>query len=537
MVMRWHYHILPKNLEVIMKFVKIFIILLLIPIQSVISADIEVFMDTLEQKLEWLNYRLNLEQWDHYTKGQADSLDFYQELYNDLTSNPEIYLQLQRDKKDISNEQDLRRWDILNSLFSSEDVGISHKISKLVDSLSSIEVNYRAIYNGEKKQANELYKIYRTSRNRGDRENAYRAYVSVGNKLAEGLSQLIRLRNQQAKKNGYSNYFSYSFKQQNLDIDEYEKLLERLDQLSQSPYQAILASVRNKLSYNELQIWDLGYFYADINRELDSYFPVESQLSFIKQGLKGIGVNIDKMPIYFDLESRDGKSQFAFTFPIKPPHDLRVMANLIEGHYSTRTLHHEIGHAIHYALISQDNNLFRTEQSGIWSEAMAQIFAGMCEERLWLEKYAKVPYAVARSFIKSKKEADIIYLRTQLMRLQFELQAYTNPNRDLNKLYWELFEKYLMLPKHEDLKPWASLFYYITHPVYMQNYLYADMVKAQTYAYLEKNYESVVDNKMTKAFLVQNYLRFGSRYPWDELLERGTEEGLNPNYYIQSLGL
>ncbi len=520
-----------------MKFVKIFLILLLIPIQSICSADIKVLLDSLEHKLEWLNYRLNLEQWDHYTKGQADSLDFYQELYNDLISNHEISSQLQRDKKNLTNEQDLRRWDILNSLFSSDDVELSRKISKLVDSLSSIEVNFRAVYNGEKKQANELYKIYRTANNRGEREKAYRAYVSVGEELASGLSRLVRFRNQQVKKNGYSNYFSYSFKSQNLDLDEYKKLLDRLDQLSQAPYQTILASIKNKLNYNELQIWDLGYAYADINRELDRYFPVESQLFFIKQGLKGIDINIDKMPIYFDLESRYGKSQFAFAFPVKPPHDLRVMANLIEGQYSTRTLQHEIGHAIHYALINQDNNLFRTELSGIWTEAMAQIFAGMCEERLWLEKYAQVPYAVARSFIKAKKETGIIYLRTQLMRLQFEMQAYTNPNRDLNKLYWDLFEKYLMLPKHEDLKPWASLFYYITHPVYMQNYLYADMVKAQTYVYLEKNYGSMVDNKMTKAFLVQNYLRFGSRYPWDELLERGTEEKLNPEYFIQSLGL
>jgi Zn-dependent M32 family carboxypeptidase len=32
-------------------------------------------------------------------------------------------------------------------------------------------------------------------------------------------------------------------------------------------------------------------------------------------------------------------------------------------------------------------------------------------------------------------------------------------------------------------------------------------------------------------------MRFGSRYPWEELLERGTGEPLNPQYLIAQLGL
>ena len=146
-------------------------------------------------------------------------------------------------------------------------------------------------------------------------------------------------------------------------------------------------------------------------------------------------------------------------------------------------------------------------------------------------------FYLADQFTETKRQQDIIYLRQTLLRLQFEYEAYLNPNRDLNELYWSLFDKYMRLPRHEELKPWASVIHLTTHPVYLQNYLYADIAAAQTIDFLKRNYKTVVDNPSSGSFLVQNYLRFGSRYDWRELLKRGTDEQLNPDYFIKRLGL
>jgi peptidyl-dipeptidase A len=148
-----------------------------------------------------------------------------------------------------------------------------------------------------------------------------------------------------------------------------------------------------------------------------------------------------------------------------------------------------------------------------------------------------MPVEVIDRYIAAKQERGIIYLRTTLMRLYFEYEAYSNPNRDLNKLYWNLFEKYLKLPRHDEIKPWAAIIHYTTHPVYLHNYLIADIIAAQTINFLKRNYGTVVDNPMVGSFLVQNYFRFGSRYDWRELLERGTGERLNPKYLINRLGI
>ena len=518
-------------------FVLVILILIIAPVKNVAASDILILMDSLEQKIEWLDYRINLERWTYYTTGKKDSLKYYEDLYAYLLSDEETASKIAKGKKNISDDADVTRWEMLNNAFNSPDIESSSKIAALRDSISTIDMNYRADYNGEQKTSNELYKIFRTNRNRSIRESAYKAWTSIGLELSDKMERLFRLRNQAAGKHGYSNYFSFSFKQQSLKLDEYKQLLKNLDELSRAPYQTILEKIKQKLQVNQLQVWDLGYAYADVQNEVDRYFPIDSQMYFIKDALEDIDINIDKLPIYFDLEPREGKSQAAYAFQIKPPHDMRVLGNLTNGLYSTRTLLHEIGHTLYAAHISQKSHLFKNWISGVWTEAIAQIFASLIESKEGLLKYASVPEPVAKRYIEAKHEQDIIYLRTTLVRLQFELQAYTNSQANLNKLYWNLVDEYMMLPRHEDIKPWAALFYYNTHPVYMQNYLYADMITAQTVAYIKNNYTDFEGNAMTKAFLVQNYLRFGSRYDWQNLLERGTEESLKSEYFIKALGI
>ncbi len=501
------------------------------------TKEVLNLLDSLEAKFEWLDYRLTEETWELYTAGHSDSLEFYRGLYNYVISDQKTFKQLQNGKHLLTDEVDKRRWELVYTTFLLSQVETQRPISRLRDSLAAVDINYRAEFEGEQRTAEFLYKTYRTDSNRGRRKDAYRAWCSIGLELADGLERLFRLRNQQARKLGYNNFLAMTFSLQEIDNDYYLSLLRRLDSLSEEPYQQILDKTKRKLRQQEIEICDFAYAYADINEEVDRYFPADSQMPYLKRSLKELGFNLDKLPIYFDLEPRGGKSQFAYAFTIKPPYDMRVLANLSDGLYSTWVLLHEIGHALHSTYIDQDRTLFASALSGGWSEGMAQTVAALCDERQWLEEYAHMPTGLIDRYLTSKREQDVIYLRTTLLRLYFEYEAYTNPDRDLNKLYWDLFEKYLMLPRHDEIKPWAAIIHYITHPVYLQNYLIADMIAAQTLDFLKESYGAVVDNPIVGSFLIQNYFRFGARYDWRELLERGTGEKLNPKYLMDRFGI
>jgi len=84
---------------------------------------------------------------------------------------------------------------------------------------------------------------------------------------------------------------------------------------------------------------------------------------------------------------------------------------------------------------------------------------------------------------------------------------------------------------------WALVADYASRPVQMHNDLYGEIIASQTLAYLDERYGGLVENPDAYSFLVQNYMRFGSRYPWRDLLQRGTGEPFNPEYYLARLGL
>jgi len=507
------------------------------PADHVSKEDVYQTLDSLEQKFAWLSYRISLEQWDQYTTGHADSLDFYQGLYLYVISQPGLLRTLKQGEVFVSDDLDLRRLHLIENDVRLGRVEASRAVAKLRDSLSQLAITYRPEFDGSIANSNDLYRISRTDGDRARREEAYRAYNSVGLKLADGLTELFRLRNEQAVKLGYENYFAMVFSAEGFDLSRYLLLLNRLDSLSSQPYRAVLNQAQERLNYDRLETWDLAYAYADINRSIDRHFPADSQMAYATAGLKALGFDLDKMPIYFDLKSRPGKTEMAYAFPIKPPYDVRVLANVTDGFRSMQVLMHEIGHALYAANILEDRRLFVDDVASAWSEGQAQIIAGLMDNEDWLQDYAHVPPAAARDWLQARQDQNVIYLRLTLTRLMFEYEAYSNPNRDLNKLYWDLFEGYMMLPRHEELKPWASIIQYTTHPVYLQNYLYADMITAQTYNFLTGLYGEIVANPAAKAFLVQNYYRFGSRYPWRDLLERGTGKPLDPKFFIEKLGL
>lgn len=514
----------------------------LIPVSGCRKESISVdqviqVLDSLEHKFEWLNYRLSEEMWDWYSSGRADSLKFYQGLYNTVVSDDQTLRTLQNGRRSVSSESDLRRFDLIFATMLRGRVESNPNIVRLRDSLTDINLTFRPEFEGERRTSNELYQIYCNEPDPVRREIAFRAWCQVGLEIGDGLERLIRQRNQMARKAGYNNFLALLFAQKHIKSEEYLGLLRRLDSLSEPVYGRILEGIRSKLNRKEIEIWDLGYANADLRNEVDYYFPVDSQMIIIKRSLKAIGFNLDKLPIYFDLDSREGKSQFATAFSIKPPYDMRVLANLSDGLYSTRVLMHEIGHALHSAHIAQERDLFATTIDSIWAEGMAQIWASLVDEKGWLQQYGHLPASLIDRHLASLRDREIIYLRTTLARLHFEFEAYQNPNRNLNTVYWDLFERYMDLPRHDDIKPWAAAIHYTTRPGYLQNYLYADMITAQTLDFIQKNYTSMVNNPTVGSFLIQNYFRSGSRYKWPELLKRGTDSELNPQFLVEKLGL
>jgi peptidyl-dipeptidase A len=493
--------------------------------QQVTPAEARVLLDSLEKKLEWLSYRLSEERWEQCTGGSSDSLEFYTGLYNHVVSDNNMLDRLRRAEPLFSDVVGHRRWGLVYSTLQLAAIEREDNVSALRDSLLARTGESRPEFEGQRRSVDLLERLVQTSGNRSRRELAFRSMHSVGDELADGVARLFRLRNQRARSLGYNHYLAMALDVQGDDLHEYLTLLGQLDSLSLAPYQALLESARNKLDLTSLEIWDLDYANADALAELDRYLPTDSVMLYVGRGLAGVGFELDKLPIYFDVSPSPRVCEELYS--VKPPYDVRLVTAVSGGLHGTRRLMHDIGAALHRVHIVEDQPAFTIVQPAPWCEGMARTVTALAEQADWFEAYAHVPAATARSFEEAIRQLNLVALRQNLVDLTFEIEAYTNPHRNLNTLYWDLFERYMLLPRHDDIQPWAAARHYIAGPASAYDRLLAEMIAAQTADFLRSTYGHLVGNPQVGSFLAQNYYRFGSRYDWRELVERGTGKPLN----------
>lgn len=503
---------------------------------QVVTGDVALTLDSLEHKLGWIDHRLAMENWLLLSTGTEDSLEFYEALHDRVVSDRMAFDNIHAGMKQLEDDGDRRKASIVYSRLLHAQVETDPQIAELRSSLSKRIGRHQPEFDSQPQSKDYLNNVYLYARSRPRRELAYRAINTLGAELSDDASQLFRLRNQAARKLGYSDYFRLVFSFSEISHDEYLTLLDALDSATIGPYENLINSVRNRVFNNDVELWDLSVGYAPAFREIDRYFPADSQLKYIKRGLRGLGFNIDDLPIYLNSIDGDSILPFALTLSVQPPYDVRIVLSLTDGLAATRGLAGEFGDALSGVLYSQPQGLF-ARVSGAWSDGLSRLMSDIVVEDDWLREYAAVPEDLIDRLGEALRIRNLVEIRQTLTWLRFEYEAYRDPNRDLNKLYWQLHEKHMLLRKHEEIMPWAMNAAFIDSPVSSQNRLLGRVISAQTLAYLKRSNTSVVGNPETRSFLEQNFYRFGGRFEWGELLERGTGEPLSPTYLLESLGL
>jgi hypothetical protein len=500
-------------------------------------ADVGAALDSLDLRLEWLDYRLNLERWDFAHNGEADSLEFYEDLLRAVLVGKYAMALARPGQQTLDDPDEQKRYRRIRSRVVWAQIELDPVVTALRDSLSQVRDGFSATFEGSDHNREYLEGVVARDRDRTSRELAQNALDAAGEDLADGVQRLIRRRNQLAQRKGYNNYVGLVFDCRNIDGREYVSLLNRIDTATAEKYNEVLSSIKRQLALNMAEKWDLQFAANDVNRRVDRFFPTDSQLAFVRQSLFAIGYDINMMPLYFDLREFPDEPVSVGSYNVAHGYDHRVSGNLAPGLSSTRSLMLHTGRMLYAASISQPNESDAKYPDPVWEMAMAGILAALCDDPQWLETHAHLPAELAQEYSSSQINQRVIGLRRLLVDLMFEYEAYQNANRDLNELYWNLQDDFVGLPRHEQTRPWGVLSGLIDQPLTMSDELMADMIVAQSLAFIDRNYKSLIDPQMTRAFLEQNYFRFGGRRDWTELLDRGTDEPLNFEHLMTSLGI
>jgi peptidyl-dipeptidase A len=414
--------------------------------------------------------------------------------------------------------------------------------------------NFRTSLNGTEIPDNEVESILRNSTDSKELQKVWEGSKMIGPAVSQDILTLVRHRNKIAQKTGFSNYHEMSLKLSGQDPAEVTAILDELDNLTKSNFAGLKDEIDNyfalryRLKTTELRPWHYQNRYFQEAPEIykvdfDKYYENQDPVKLAATFYDGIGLNVNAILEKSDLYEKPGKNQHAFCTDIDKSGDVRTLDNIRPDSYWMNTILHELGHGV-YSFYNDRSLPFTLRDAAhtFTTEAIANLFGRLATDPEWMLKMGIIDEKESASISEDSKKAlrlqMLVFSRWVQVMYHFEKSMYENPEQDLNKLWWEMVEKYQLVNKPEDrnMPDWATKIHVALYPCYYHNYLLGELLASQLYNHITTNISknsSLVGEKEAGTYLKENVFLPGARYYWNDMIEKATGEKLTAKYYAK----
>jgi peptidyl-dipeptidase A len=531
------------------------------------EKDLKEFIKSFEDKYIPLYKESNLAYWNAAISGKKEDFDKVNELQNKVTeifSNKDSYNKLvsMRQSGGINDPILKRELEVLYLRFFSNQVDTAklNAVNALQNQIEQKYGNFRANVNGKELTDNEVEDILVKSKNSEELKAAYLAHKKIGTIVNQDIIKLVKMRNEIARELGFKNFHEMSLKLSEQNPEEISTLFDELDNLTRDSFAKEKDAVdeyfakRYNINKSELMPWHYqNRFFQEAPKiyevDLDSYYKDKDLVKLMSEYYNGMNMSVDDLIKKSDLFEKPGKNQHAFCNDMDNEGDVRVLANVKPNEKWMNTLLHEFGHGAYDKYIDNKNLPFilRDPAHTFTTEAIAEMFGRFSSNADWMKDMKVISPEEAGKIkdiaFKSLRLQQLVFSRWVQVMYRFEKSMYDNPDQDLNKLWWDLVEKYQMLKKPEGRNEpdWASKIHIATFPCYYHNYLLGELLASQLYYYMTSNILKSDDFK-SQSFVnkpeIGNYLKEkifmpGAKYYWNDMIEKATGEKLTPKYYAK----
>jgi peptidyl-dipeptidase A len=527
------------------------------------------FVDTHVAKLKPLEKEAAAAWWDANTSGKDEDFRRKEEAQNridEALADREKFRELKeiKEAKGISDSTLARQIDVLYLAYLEKQVD-ADLLKKMVEISNVVEKAfnvYRAKVDGKELTDNDVRNILKSSKSSAERRAAWEGSKGVGAIVEPDLKALAKLRNQAATKLGFKNYHQMMLFLGEQDQAQVLKLFDALDELTREPFRAAKAEIDARLAAHcgirveELRPW---HYHDPFFQESPAVFGVDLDAAYEKADIlklcrdfyEGIGLPIDDVIERSDLYEKQGKSPHAFCTDIDREGDVRVLANIVPSERWMDTMLHELGHSVYSSknIPQSVPYLLRGEAHTLTTEGVAMQFGRLSKSGVWQERMG---IAAADAAERQKRgEAGAKVLRNQLLifsrwcqvMLRFEMGLYENPDQDLNKLWWDLVEKYQMVrrPEGRNAPDYASKIHIVSAPVYYHNYMMGELfasqvhhkIASEVYHGADPSVVAYVGNRAVGEFMKRRVFVPGRSLSWNELTKHATGEELTPKAFAE----
>lgn len=406
---------------------------------------------------------------------------------------------------------------------------------------------FRGTYEGRERTDNEIEEVLRQSTDDQQVKGAWEARKQIGRAVADDVRRLAKLRNEAARAVGFPTFWH-----QQLTLDELAPVrlvetLEAVDSATVQPFTAMKAELDRHLSerfdlpVEMLRPWHYADPFFQETPEVfappaDPFFTDKDVVEVAAQTYRDLGfTNIDSILARSDLYPKPGKNQHAYAVDIDHEGDVRTFLNVEPNSRWMGTLLHELGHTIYQDGIDRTSLAWdlRDDPQGFLNEGFAMFCEQPMFEPAWLAERAGIEPGEARrlapQLLAQETSALLAFIRWCLTIVNFERLFYADPAQDLNRLWWDLVERYQQVPRPEgrDEPDWAAKIHVATSPVYYQKYLYGRLFSTQLTEEINRRFGGwYPGGRASGAYIQDTLFAPGATYTWPELVQRVTGSAL-----------
>ncbi len=530
------------------------------------ESEFQTFIDDVTAKLKPLNEKHQLSVFTASVSGDANDYKNaadLQVLIVKLFSNKDSFLKLKQWKESNLIEDSLlkRQLEVLYYQFLPYQANEQDMIDivMLQNEIERKFAVYRPMVNNKVCTDNEIDEILANSQNEAELESYWKASKMVGKEVNDDIIHLVKLRNKIAKEAGYKNFHDMSLLISGENPEVIDSIFEELDFSTRGAYTQLKSEIDNFLSIflnkpvDKLMPWDYqNKFFQDApkiyNINFDKYFKENNIPETCRNFYAGIGMDMNDVLKKSNLTYEEKKQQLPFSIDIDRQGDVRISAGIDYNAQSMYALLYETGFSASYKYINKDLPYILKQPSHfIISDAGAQLFGQMTSNPAWLETQINLSKtetdAISNGSKKHTALSKFIFSRWALVMYHFEKNLYADPEQDMNKLWWNLAERYQMLKKPEDRNEpdWASKPHIVSQACQYHNYMLGEMLASQIKNYILKTHgkksvdfdASCLKNKELGKYFIEKLYAPGLSVPWTILIKNATGQELSTEYFTK----
>lgn len=486
-----------------------------------VEMALRLALDELESRLEEADISYADAQWRrHFNRTGQDELHQLEAARSTVLLDERAWETLDHWERRLRDQSLARRAVLLTRRFRWAQIESRPEVYELRNRIDQTILTFRPHETrvGKPISRTDRAEILRQHPDRARRRDAWLAMAPLAAQIEADVRELMRRRENLARELGYEGFVSWALDVRGLSCQWVIDLLEELRRLTDAPYRGWLIEAARRLSVQDgLRPWDLAFAAESTALLPDVAFPRDGLLQAVQGVAEGLGLGPEAAGVQVDVVDIP---YAALCYAVHPPADVRILLNPRDGYACYRVLFHEFGHALHQRCLQPMSPALRNE-SPPFNEAMACLWERLASEPDWLIEHSGVALEHGPALRRLWAGRTLYRLRALLAQAAFESRAYQDPDGDLLFLFRDTLSEYLQVP-FDEAAGWADSPFWTSHPIYVQNYVIAEIVASQTLVALKRHFGRLIGEPQVGAWLVENYYALGGGLAWTDKVVRAT---------------